>query len=321
MEPCILNRLEKIEIVTLEDNYIDITSGDSTEMVRRASPLRDMELRNSILAEHGFSAFVRTTFEGATRSMVFDFGFSKDVAARNGDALNLDMGQVEAAALSHGHIDHFEGLEEIGRRIGKQGVELVAHPGVFKQGRYISPRPGVKIRMPALDHARVEAAGFRVVETTEPYCMLGGDVVFLGQIPRLCPFEQGMPNAFFQHDGQETWDPIEEDSALAMHLADKGLVILSGCAHAGIINTVEQAKKVTGIDKVHAVMGGFHLGGPAFEHIVDVTVLGLKELGPDYVIPTHCTGRKAVQAFEAEMPEAFILNMAGTTLTFTGKEA
>ena len=112
-----LNKVDRIEIVTLEDNYIDLTSGDSTEMVKRAMPLKGVEFRNSILAEHGFSAFVRITRGEVSRAMLFDFGLSKDVAARNADALNLDLGEVEAVTLSHGHIDHFEGLEEIAERL------------------------------------------------------------------------------------------------------------------------------------------------------------------------------------------------------------
>ncbi len=123
--------------------------------------------------------------------------------------------------------------------------------------------------------------------------------------------------AFYEENGKEMWDPIEDDTASVMNIRGKGLVILSGCAHSGIINTVEYARKLTGINKVHVVMGGFHLTGSAFEPIIDDTVKSMKEIGPDYIVPTHCTGRKAVLAFEEAMPGQFILNMSGTTLTFT----
>lgn len=93
-------------------------------------------------------------------------------------------------------------------------------------------------------------------------------------------------------------------------------MILSGCAHAGIINTILYARKVTGIEKVHAVMGGFHLSGALFEPIIDRTAEELKKLAPRYIIPAHCTGRKAIIRIEKEMPDQFILNMAGTKLTF-----
>jgi len=101
-----------------------------------------------------------------------------------------------------------------------------------------------------------------------------------------------------------------------MNLKGEGLVILSGCAHAGIINTITYAREITGIDKIHAVMGGFHLSGAIFEPIIQRTTEELKKLAPRYVIPCHCTGRKAVINIEKEMPEQFILNMSGTKLTF-----
>jgi len=125
-----------------------------------------------------------------------------------------------------------------------------------------------------------------------------------------------LPYAFYEEKGQKTWDPTEDDTALVVNLRGKGLVVLSGCAHSGIINTVEYAREVTGIDKVHAIMGGFHLTGPAFEPIIGDTVKSLQRIGPDYVIPTHCTGRKAILAIEKAMPGQFLVNMSGTKLTF-----
>ena len=102
-----------------------------------------------------------------------------------------------------------------------------------------------------------------------------------------------------------------------MNVKGKGLVILTGCAHAGIVNTVRHAVKITGVEKVCTVMGGFHLSGPFFEPIIEQTTEELKELNPLYVVPTHCTGRKAIMHIESEMPEKFILNMSGTKLTFS----
>jgi len=101
-----------------------------------------------------------------------------------------------------------------------------------------------------------------------------------------------------------------------MHLKNKGLVVLSGCAHAGIVNTVQYAREVTGIDKVHVIMGGFHLSGALFEAIIGRTIEELKKLDPDYLIPCHCTGRKAVMEIEKAMPDKFILNMSGSRMTF-----
>ena len=102
-----LNQIDKLEILTLEDNYLDLVSGDNSDIVTRAMPLKDMQLKNSILAEHGFSATVTTITKERSRMMLFDFGFSEDVVARNAGALGVDLTRVEVAALSHGHIDHY----------------------------------------------------------------------------------------------------------------------------------------------------------------------------------------------------------------------
>jgi 7,8-dihydropterin-6-yl-methyl-4-(beta-D-ribofuranosyl)aminobenzene 5'-phosphate synthase len=125
-----------------------------------------------------------------------------------------------------------------------------------------------------------------------------------------------MPNAYYREKGQEKFDAIEDDTAIVMNLKSKGLVILSGCAHSGIINTVNYARMVTDIDQVYAVMGGFHLTGSHFEPFIEPTTQALKAINPVYVIPTHCTGRKAINYMEKELPDKFILNMAGTKLTF-----
>jgi 7,8-dihydropterin-6-yl-methyl-4-(beta-D-ribofuranosyl)aminobenzene 5'-phosphate synthase len=311
-----LNPVDKVEIRTLEDNYVDLVSGDNSAIVTRAIIVKDRQLANSLLAEHGFSAMVTTTTKDKPITMLFDFGFSEDVVARNAAALGVDLTKVEVAALSHGHIDHFGGLAQVAARIGKKGLELVVHPVAFRRNRYMEARRDTRLIMPPLQEERIEALGFKVTKSKEPLLLLNGDVLFLGEIPRGTSFEKGMPNAFYQENGQKVWDPIEDDTSLVMNLGGKGLVVLSGCAHSGIINTVEYAREITGINRVHAVMGGFHLTGPAFERIIDDTVKSMKQIGPDYVIPTHCTGRKAILAFEKAMPSQFLVNMSGTRLTF-----
>ena len=310
-----LNELDRVEILSLQDNYIEMTAMDDSDIVRRARNVRDGEIRNSIGAEHGFSAIVRMTREGRTRTLLFDFGFSEHGTAYNADALDVDLSEVETLVLSHGHSDHTGGLKRLVAKIGKKGLDLVLHPGAFKQDRYITRR-GEKDRFPRFSRQALEALGLHVVATREPCPLLDGDALFLGEIPRTTPFEKGMPHAFFLDKGKETWDPIEEDSSIVMNLRGKGLVVLSGCAHSGIINTVRHAMAVTGVGKVHAVMGGFHLSGPAFEAVIGPTAEELRKIGPDFVIPCHCTGRKAIMQVEQAMPGQFILNMSGTTLTF-----
>ncbi len=311
-----LNEVDKIEILTLQDNYIDITATDNSAIVTRAMKLMDGAIGNSIQAEHGFSAIVRTTKDNETKTMLFDFGYSENGAAHNARILNAAMKEVEAMALSHGHFDHFGGFESLVGMIGRNGIELIVHPGVFKQPRYIKIGADLNVYLPRFTRKRVGEAGVTLVETERPCCLLDGDALFLGEIERKTEFEKGMPNAFFQEGSTEKWDPMEDDTSIAVNLRGRGLVILSGCAHSGIVNTVNYARNITGIDKVHAVMGGFHLSGPLFEPIIGRTIEEIKKINPTYIIPCHCTGRNASICIEREMPDRFILNMSGTKLTF-----
>ena len=312
-----ITEVDKVEILTLQDNYIDITSQDNSGVVTRAMPLLDGEIKNSIQAEHGFSAIVKTTAGNSTRTMLFDFGFSPIGAAYNAKALGAPMGEVEVMALSHGHSDHTGGIAELTRMIGKRGIGLVLHPRAFAYPRYVEPFPDFKVFFPRLTREELETEGIEIIETTEPYPLLDGQVLFLGEIERTTDFEKGFPIAYREEDGKKEWDPIEDDTAIVMNVKGKGLVVLSGCAHSGIINTVTYARKITGIEKVHTVMGGFHLSGPLFEPIIEATTEAMKKFTPDYIIPCHCTGRNAIMYMEKEMPDRFILNMSGTKLTFS----
>ena len=186
--------------------------------------------------------------------------------------------------------------------IGKKNIPLIVHPGVFKSPRYMKFSEEFKIYFPEFTREMAAKAGLKVVETKEPRLLLDGNCLFLGEVPKRSDFEKGMPLAHCVEDDVEKWDAIEDDTSIVMNLKEKGLVILSGCAHAGIINTVAYAREVTGIDKVHAVMGGFHLSGPMFEPIIDRTTEELKKIPPVYYSDA-LHGQKGGHAIEKEMPE------------------
>ncbi len=312
-----IKAVDKVEIISLQDNYIDVASQDNSDIVKRATPMLKGEIKSSILAEHGFSTLVRITKDNTKRTMLFDFGFSPFGAAYNAKAMGISMHKVEVMALSHGHSDHFGGIAELTRMIGRPGIQLIVHPGAFIYPRYLKPSPSFTMGFPRLTREELEEHEIELVETVEPYPLLDDHVLFLGEIERTTEFEKGFPIAYRQQDGREEWDPIEDDTAIAINVKGKGLIVLSGCSHSGIVNTVEHARKVTGIEKVHAVMGGFHLAGPLFEPIIEATTEAIKKIDPDHIIPCHCTGRKAVMYIEKEMPDQFIFNMSGTKLTFS----
>ncbi len=312
----ILKPADRIEILTLQDNYIDLTAMDNNAVVTRAIPLKDGYFRQSVLSEHGFSAVVRTMRDGKTGTLLFDFGFSEEGAAYNARILGADLSQVDAVVLSHGHNDHTGGFDKLAAMVGGRNIPFVVHPTVFRSPRYLKMPRDTKISFSPLEREQIATSGLKLVESITPYPLLEEAVLYLGEIPRKTDFEKGFPIAHYQEDGKEKWDPIEDDTSIVMHLKNKGMVVLSGCAHAGIVNTVQYAREVSGIDKVHVIMGGFHLSGKLFEGIIGRTIEELKKLDPDYLIPCHCTGRKAIMEIEKAMPDKFILNMAGTRMTF-----
>ena len=137
-----------------------------------------------------------------------------------------------------------------------------------------------------------------------------------GEVERVTPFEKGFPGMEAKINGNWVVDPFNDDQGLVVNLKDKRLVVIGGCSHAGIINTVKYAKKITKIEKVHAVLGGFHLTGPLFEPIIGTTIDEMKKINPEYVAPMHCTGWNAINQFKEKMPGRVIINTVGTTYTF-----
>jgi len=224
--------------------------------------------------------------------------------------------QPIAILATHGHLDHVGGIKKLTEMIEKNSLDLVLHPWSFVNPRFLKISEELKVYFPAFTREKATECGVNLIETEDPYSLLDGQALFLGQIPRVTTFEKGAPDLCCEVDGKEMPDPFHDDTGLAFNVKGKGLVVLSGCAHAGIVNTVKHAKATTGIDDVHAIMGGFHLSGTDFDTVVAPTTEDLKAFEPDYVVPTHCTGREVVMYIEKEMPDQFVLNMSGTKLTF-----
>jgi 7,8-dihydropterin-6-yl-methyl-4-(beta-D-ribofuranosyl)aminobenzene 5'-phosphate synthase len=235
----------------------------------------------------------------------------------NMDQLRVNPNEMEAIVLSHFHMDHTGSLHSILEKISGP-IPLVVHPDAFLYPRFVELKDGSKKRFPrTLVRKDLDPRNVKIQESKTPTPILDGSILVTGEIERTTAFEKGMPNALLEREGRLERDPIKDDQALVMNLKGKGLVVVSGCSHAGIINTVLYAKKLTGVEKIHAVLGGFHLSGAFFEKILEKTIEMLKALSPAVVVPMHCTGRKAIERFSQEFPSAFVLNSVGSKITLT----
>ncbi|MEW6334892.1 MAG: MBL fold metallo-hydrolase [Thermodesulfobacteriota bacterium] len=310
-----------VTITTLVENYVDMLL-PNTERIKRPGLAFHFDPRNRpIQAENGISLLVDISFAGQNYRILFDAGLSGSVILHNMSALKISPDIIDHAVISHGHPDHYGGLQAL---LEARSVPLpvVIHPGAFLT-RYVVAGNGwvIPYYNQSLRKEELEAAGGRLVLSTGPV-QIGPAAFTTGEIPLETPFEppgppSGVPSSLrcLKNGGFEE-DPTPDDLALVVCLKDKGLVVVAGCAHAGIINTIHRAQTVTGVDRVHAVFGGFHLGFPGIpQEKADRTVEELKRLKPAVVSPMHCSGFGTLAAVAREMPDAFLLNTAGAQIT------
>ncbi|MDD5419083.1 MAG: MBL fold metallo-hydrolase [Methanomicrobiaceae archaeon] len=304
---------DRVEVMVLVDNYTDILQMQQTELVRRSQ----VPPPNALYAEHGLSCLVTVHAGGEKHAVLMDAGISPECLIHNAEVLNLDLSSIEAIALSHGHFDHFGGLIPVLRRIGGSRP-LYLHPDAFLPRRMNLPGLERPVPLPRLDRDALQAGGAEIRASQDATTFAGGLLSLTGEIERKTPYEKGFPLAEAEIDGRWIVDPFRDDQALIAVLKGKGLVIISGCAHAGIVNTVEHARSVTGVQRVHAILGGFHLTGPLFEPVIPQTIAGIQTIRPDWLMPMHCTGWNAITQFAGAFPEQFILNTVGTVYSFQG---
>jgi 7,8-dihydropterin-6-yl-methyl-4-(beta-D-ribofuranosyl)aminobenzene 5'-phosphate synthase len=263
-------------------------------------------------AEHGFSVLVEVVKDGQTHRILFDAGVTPDGLTGNLDRLQISPESIETIVLSHGHFDHVTGLDGLIRRLGRVELPVLIHPAFWTRRRI--ELPGREpFELPVTSRAALEGGGFDIVEDERPSFLLDGSVLITGEVDRTTDFERGFP--IHQAFRDERWEPdplILDDQALIAHVEGKGLVVLTGCGHSGIVNIVRYAKKLTGLSQVYAVLGGFHLSGGLFEPIIPATVDALRAEHPEVVVPGHCTGWKAVHHLASAMPDAFVPNSVGT---------
>ncbi len=316
-----------VAITVLVDNRTDLLV-ESTETVKR---FKDEPL----LAEHGFAA--RVHLKTSKITILWDAGLTRVALPENLRRLKIDPATFDLIALSHGHGDHTAAvtdvlqmmnlkplprkweanatLDEMARGAEGQRVSLVAHPAAFRE-RWNFARDGTRygpVQPPP--RGEWESLGAQVVLTDQPHQLAPG-VWTTGAIPRRSFESVGVAATLrYRAGGEFLPDQIEDDQAIVFNVKDKGLIVLSGCAHSGIVNTVNCAREISGVDQVYAIIGGFHLGR-AKDDEIQRTIAEIKNLQPKLIAPTHCTGFAAMAQFAAHIPDAFSQSLVGTTYLF-----
>jgi 7,8-dihydropterin-6-yl-methyl-4-(beta-D-ribofuranosyl)aminobenzene 5'-phosphate synthase len=306
-----LKETAKLEIVSLIDNTVDFLSSNTRKEVQAFQHSTHWH-RGLPHAENGLSMLIRVQCEGKTESILFDTGTSSDGVCENAKLMDIDLGEVSTVVLSHGHYDHFGGLAETVKMISNPNLRIITHEDMTKP-RAVANSKGELRKYPTFPEQK-SLRPAEIVDTKQPVLVASGFGCVTGEIPRNVEFETGMVNNRILRDGDWVTDPLLMDErALIFNLRGKGLVVVSGCAHAGIINTIRYAQQITGVERVHGVFGGFHLSGREFEKRIPQTVVELRKIGLDLIVPSHCTGWRALKALSEAFPSGFVFNSVGNS--------
>jgi 7,8-dihydropterin-6-yl-methyl-4-(beta-D-ribofuranosyl)aminobenzene 5'-phosphate synthase len=290
-------------------------------------------IMQTLAAEWGLSLHLSSEAGGERAEYLLDFGWTPEILIRNLDLLGIDLAQLNALILSHGHLDHFGGLVGfLDHHRGCMRDDLALYVGgedTFLPRWAENTNPDNPVFMPWGELRKDTLISHRVIPTccATPHVLDGP--VTTGFIPR-DSFEKSTSHTFISNPtvencpdhftpeeraGKLIADDHPEEHAVAYLVRDRGLVVISSCGHIGIVNTVRAALAATGVDRLHAVLGGFHLVASKQDYVVH-TVDALAKLNPDVIIPMHCTGQAFIDTMRRRLPEKLVVGNLGSRYTF-----
>jgi 7,8-dihydropterin-6-yl-methyl-4-(beta-D-ribofuranosyl)aminobenzene 5'-phosphate synthase len=243
------------------------------------------------LGQHGVSFLITAERDGVQKNILVDVAQNPDALIENIDKMQIDLSCIDAVVLTHCHYDHTQGLGKVLKEIGKKDLPIIAHPDIFRLNFITDPYLRHVGVMDGDKKVDIEASGGSLYLTKDPLEIMPG-LITTGEVERVTDFEEVGINLFTIDNGEVKTDPMLDDISVVANIKGKGLVIVTGCSHAGIVNITRQAIKLTDTEKVHGIIGGFHLI-EASESRIKKTAPALKEFNPDWIYAGHCTGFRA----------------------------
>lgn len=315
--------VDALEVQVLVDNVTDSLSTvpkdvtNEVPILMKNGSLKMAAGEYRCCAHHGLSLIITARIGNDRQTLVFDAGPEAYTVTRNGALLKVPFGDAGAVVLSHGHWDHAGGLVEAVRQVaamnGGKRVECHVNPGMFVPRGTLRHSGEPLPQKPVPSPEELAAAGATVVNVPQARLLLDDCFYLSGEIPRVTPYEKGLPGHLKRTADGSAWEPdpwLMDERYVAAHVKGKGAVVFTACSHAGVINVLKDARSAFGDVPLHAVMGGFHLSGQQIEEIIPDTINDMKGFGLKRIVPAHCTGWRAVNALVQAFGEELIVPSA-----------